>query len=315
LPKQEEPRVPPRSPIHIIALAACAASFCPGIGRASPLVTIVQGEGGIVSSGVPYRAVPGAKLRGCDVVRTGAQSLVQVEFEDDSVIALGGEGSGFVTDVPVSGAAGGTVHALVSGWAKLTAPQEAKPVLQRLNTPHFDVVLKQGVAVVRVDDKAGELFVERGSATVLTHPDAREVEVGAGRFFATAATGPAFTITSGVKKPFLEGMPRAFRDTLPARRKSFEGRETAPVRSTGSAAQEALPLSVLPELRACLAAVPVRRAQEALKRLGIAVGPIDGIRGPLTEAALREFQRQRGLRPSGQLDPETLSALDEVARR
>jgi peptidoglycan hydrolase-like protein with peptidoglycan-binding domain len=42
-------------------------------------------------------------------------------------------------------------------------------------------------------------------------------------------------------------------------------------------------------------------------KLGIV--PADGELNPQTEAAIREFQRAKGLQPTGQLDPKTLTAL------
>jgi hypothetical protein len=54
----------------------------------------------------------------------------------------------------------------------------------------------------------------------------------------------------------------------------------------------------------------VRDAQQALQSKGFDVGPIDGVMGPRTSAALREFQQQHGLKGSGRLDRETLSELN-----
>ena len=54
----------------------------------------------------------------------------------------------------------------------------------------------------------------------------------------------------------------------------------------------------------------VREAQQALQQKGYDVGPIDGVMGPKTSAALREFQQAQGLKASGRLDQQTLAALD-----
>jgi outer membrane protein OmpA-like peptidoglycan-associated protein len=53
----------------------------------------------------------------------------------------------------------------------------------------------------------------------------------------------------------------------------------------------------------------VRAAQRGLHGAGFAAGPVDGILGPKTEAALRAFQVDQGLHVSGTLDPPTLAAL------
>ena len=57
----------------------------------------------------------------------------------------------------------------------------------------------------------------------------------------------------------------------------------------------------------------VRDVQQALQNKGYDVGPIDGMMGPRTQSALREFQQQQGLSRSGRIDQQTLSALDVQA--
>jgi peptidoglycan hydrolase-like protein with peptidoglycan-binding domain len=53
----------------------------------------------------------------------------------------------------------------------------------------------------------------------------------------------------------------------------------------------------------------VREAQQALKDKGHDPGPIDGMWGPQTQAAVKEFQEKEKLQASGRLDQRTLSAL------
>jgi peptidoglycan hydrolase-like protein with peptidoglycan-binding domain len=53
----------------------------------------------------------------------------------------------------------------------------------------------------------------------------------------------------------------------------------------------------------------VRTAQQALADKGHNPGPVDGLMGPKTRAAVQDFQRKEGLEPSGQLDTKTMSRL------
>jgi len=53
----------------------------------------------------------------------------------------------------------------------------------------------------------------------------------------------------------------------------------------------------------------VRAEQQALKDKGLDPGPIDGIDGPRTRAALREFQQKQNLDADGKLGPQTRDAL------
>jgi Putative peptidoglycan binding domain len=53
----------------------------------------------------------------------------------------------------------------------------------------------------------------------------------------------------------------------------------------------------------------VRSAQMALKEKGFDPGPIDGVMGPRTKAAVKEFQQKENLTATGQLDADTRSHL------
>jgi peptidoglycan hydrolase-like protein with peptidoglycan-binding domain len=66
----------------------------------------------------------------------------------------------------------------------------------------------------------------------------------------------------------------------------------------------------------CLSAIPaaaqnsnVSAVQNALKDKGFDPGPIDGIMGPRTRAALRRYQTQNHLKVDGRLDSETQASL------
>jgi uncharacterized protein YcfJ len=53
----------------------------------------------------------------------------------------------------------------------------------------------------------------------------------------------------------------------------------------------------------------VRSAQQSLNDKGYNVGPADGQLGPSTRNAVSRFQQAQGLRQTGELDSQTLSAL------
>jgi peptidoglycan hydrolase-like protein with peptidoglycan-binding domain len=61
-------------------------------------------------------------------------------------------------------------------------------------------------------------------------------------------------------------------------------------------------------------AADVERAQEALKQAGHDPGPVDGVMGAQTSAALKAYQKQHGLSVTGQLDAETAAKLGEGGR-
>src|SRR5712664_3557449 len=53
----------------------------------------------------------------------------------------------------------------------------------------------------------------------------------------------------------------------------------------------------------------IRQAQMALKDKGHAPGPIDGVHGPRTSAALRAYQKAENIKVTGRLDADTKSHL------
>lgn len=53
----------------------------------------------------------------------------------------------------------------------------------------------------------------------------------------------------------------------------------------------------------------VNEMQKALNEKGYAVGRVDGVVGPQTTNAIREFQRKEGFSATGQPDQQTLKAL------
>jgi peptidoglycan hydrolase-like protein with peptidoglycan-binding domain len=70
-----------------------------------------------------------------------------------------------------------------------------------------------------------------------------------------------------------------------------------------------------PERRSAPARPPfVLEAQRALRDLGYDPGPIDGIFGPRTRAALEKYQTTERLPVTGELDAATLDRLDVYRR-
>jgi len=83
---------------------------------------------------------------------------------------------------------------------------------------------------------------------------------------------------------------------------------------TSRAAGEASP-SASPSTSASMPAPTsdVAAAQQRLKDRGYYSGPVDGVIGPNTEAALRAYQRDQRLTVTGKLDSQTLHALTSPA--
>jgi peptidoglycan hydrolase-like protein with peptidoglycan-binding domain len=53
----------------------------------------------------------------------------------------------------------------------------------------------------------------------------------------------------------------------------------------------------------------IRQVQQSLDQKGFTVGQPDGVLGPETKNAIKEFQQKQGWNATGELDAQTLSAL------
>jgi peptidoglycan hydrolase-like protein with peptidoglycan-binding domain len=67
--------------------------------------------------------------------------------------------------------------------------------------------------------------------------------------------------------------------------------------------------SASPSVGPLATAEQIRSAQQALHGSGVNPGPIDGILGPRTEQALRDYQKKQNLPQTGELDEATLQKL------
>jgi hypothetical protein len=292
-----------------ILLPLPAASAAP-----QPTVTFSEGNSTLMSGGRAFVPSAGVRLRSCDALRTGPGAMVQVEFDDGGAILLGPD-SRFVFDVPQFRGSAEGAQFLHSGWAKITSPPRANAQPYRIQTPNFELSIDNGVAVLYVAAAGAQVYVERGKAAALNsaaQPQAR-VALDAGYTYSRTADQPEGALRRGIEPGFARALPRTLRDTLPMLLTKLKARDVRPQSASAGAEDEWL--GSRPELRACSADDGIRKAQEVLSRKGFDVGAIDGVMGSRTRAALQSFQHSVGLPPSGELDAETLRALDEAGSR
>jgi Putative peptidoglycan binding domain/FecR protein len=275
-------------------------------------LTIVEGGSAIVTGGRSVLAAAGMRLTSCDIAQTESGGLMQFEMDDGTTIELG-SGSRFLADIPGGRGAGATTgpHFLLSGWLKLTVPPGAKTAY-RVNSGLADLVVGSGVVVVHAEAATMQLFVERGEAAVFeVGRGAKELRVGAGQTYSRSKGSTDGEVSGRPGPDFLAAMPRAFRDTLPSRLAAAAALKPTPEPGPQVGLRDLQEwFRGDPEPRRCLLPMLVRNVQQALDAKGFDVGPIDGVLGPRTQGALRAFQAQQGLERSGQLDEQTITALN-----
>lgn len=304
---------PRRSPAQLLLsllLPLSAAAAQP------PMLTFVEGSSVLLSGGRAYLPAPGVRLRACDALSTGPGAMVQVEYEDGSAVLLGPD-SRFVFELPGAGAESVGPQYLHSGWAKITAAGGANAAPQRIGAPHFELSIGSGVAVLHMAADGGQVYLERGEAVALQPAagSAARTTVATGYSFSRSAEGRG-NLSRGVDPAFAKALPRTLRDSLPPLLGQLKARDVRPAPAPKSALGDADDwLGSVPPFRSCASDDKVRMAQEALARKGYEVGPVDGVLGPRTSTALRLFQQLSGLPTTGQLDAETLNALEAAAGR
>lgn len=76
----------------------------------------------------------------------------------------------------------------------------------------------------------------------------------------------------------------------------------APAAPSYSSGQMAASTELTPDM--------IRNVQQKLSQEGMYRGQADGMWGPQTQAAVRSYQQQHNMNPTGQLDQDTLAAMD-----
>jgi hypothetical protein len=194
-------------------------------------VTLVEGPSALISEAQGYLPAAGVRLRHCDIIQTGPKALVQLEIDDGGMIELGQE-TRFLADLPTRRGEAPVIgpHFLLAGWVKFTVPKRAEGAPHRINTPFLDLEINAGIAVLQVSADGAQFFVESGEAVV---PDpsggtTARVAVRAGRMYSRQAGQPTAQLAERPAPAFVQAMPPAFRDTLPARLPNLKGRTLEP---------------------------------------------------------------------------------------
>jgi hypothetical protein len=106
------------------------------------------------------------------------------------------------------------------------------------------------------------------------------------------------------------GLTRSHPAPAPAPR-ATASQPAAPAAPSANPAQPSAPSAnpARPTTPAVPPSAAVKTLQQQLGRLNYYEGPVDGIMGPQTTAAIRDLQRQAGLPQTGTMNPATQAAL------
>lgn len=144
-------------------------------------------------------------------------------------------------------------------------------------------------------DQKYDLAAHRSHSSHRSHGSHRSHRSGSGGSVAPPHTPPSRTEPSPPS--------RTEPPTPPSR-----NLESTPPSSVLPRSPSTAPQQTLPGNSAKFAEI-VRRVQAALYAQGYYTGPLDGVVGPNTRAALSKFQKDHGLSATGTITTETLNAL------
>lgn len=156
--------------------------------------------------------------------------------------------------------------------------------------------LQWGLPVARADARPGDVVVFwRGS------PDSWQGHVG----FLVRIEGDRVIVRGGNQGNKVSDAPYALTRLLAIRR--------APGAEQPRSGSSSSPLLARPVLRLGVSGTFVQVLQARLVGLGFLSGPVDGVFGPQTLAAVRQAQTDLGLAIDGIVGPATWAALDRAA--
>ncbi len=223
-----------KSVVWKCALWLCVVAWPPGLWAAAPLATatIVDGEVLLVRGASRLQLAEGVRLAKDDIVENTAKGrLVRIEFSDGLIVDLGPESRALLAPKLMGDRArfASRLH-LLRGVAKVTVPKPLPPAAAAFSSPGFDVtgVARSAVFIVQ----AGEAFAFAESGEVVLSERSRGRAAGStslknGEFYAHVGDSKP-TVTTRPTPAFIQRLPRAFLDTLPARAALFSSRGVEP---------------------------------------------------------------------------------------
>ena len=211
----------------------CALPFGSRAEPAIGIVTIVEGEIFATRDGTRFALAEGVRIVADDIVETAAQAkLGRIEFSDGLILDIG-PGTRVLMTPRFPGERGGKRAAklyVLQGWAKITVPKSLAAA--SFASESFDLTGIARDVVLNVEPTASAVFAESGELTLIERSKGKAgaaVKLKSGEFLTRAGEAKS-ALTQRPAADFIQRVPRAFLDTLPARAALFATREVQPKR-------------------------------------------------------------------------------------
>lgn len=216
------------SALRWLGLSLALASW-PAHADPEAVIGILQGPAVLVRQSARFTLIEGVALADGDIVETGEGAFLQIEFSDGTLVGVG-EATRLIVKPRFTASKKVTAPRLyqLEGWIKLRVPQ-ASPVGMALLTPSFELDGKGASAVVRLQPKQWEVFLEAGAARLVQRDAGKTVlALRKGEFAAQRDDGEKPAASPQLPAEFVQQLPRGFRDSLPARGELYAKRDIQP---------------------------------------------------------------------------------------
>ena len=193
--------------------------------------TIVDGSPTLIRASAKLALGEGTRLAAEDIVETGAARHLRLEFADGLVLDLGPATSLQLQPRLAGDAARKAARVyLLRGAVKVSVPAKtaALPGLL-LSSPAVDLQTTKRGAVIALHAAQADVFAESGEATLAERRAGKALgalRLKEGEFFAITGSG-AGEVSASPRTGFIQRLPKAFLDTLPARAALFRDKEPA----------------------------------------------------------------------------------------
>lgn len=193
-------------------------------------ITILEGEAMVLRGPGRVHALEGLRLAAADIVEVAEKGFAQIELGDRIRLLLGPQARVLLQAAPSKQKPEPPSVYAIAGWFKLVGsgrdPQANLPALQ-LRSSRFELPAARADVVVRISAEQIDAFAESGTARLLDRisPTATQpLELKPGQHYSRKMAERG-AVQLGPPQAFVAAMPRAFRDSLPARIGQFANKE------------------------------------------------------------------------------------------
>lgn len=196
-------------------------------------ITLAEGALRLLRGPSVLLAGEGVQVQPSDILETDDRGISVVEFADGLLLGIGPRTRLYLAEGNPRSRREETGRAIIllAGWCKLQAGKQAPADGYRVLTEALGVSTGDAKLLVHTTDRRASVFLESGAGRLLEPDESGKAGKGgtlaAGQFASRVAAQRA-SLQPRPDAAFLAGMPKGFRDALPARPDRLKANSKAP---------------------------------------------------------------------------------------